>query len=363
MPPFSFLKRKSTPIVGIDISSTSIKLVELSRSGEQFRLEACAIEPLPLNAVVEKNISDINGVGAAIRKAWEKSGSKTKQCALATPSSAVISKQITIPASIKEQEREGQIRIEADQYIPYDLNEVNLDFEILGKNSNNPDLLDVLLIVSRTENIDVRVGAAELAGLEPKIMDVESYATERAALLCDKLFPDKGVDKNIAIIDIGHTMTSISVLENRLLAYTREQPFGGKLLTEEVMRHYSLSYHEAGLAKKTGQLPETYIPEVLEPFKDALVQQVHRLLQVYYAAGEHPSIDFLLLAGGSASIPGVDELVESRLEIPTAIANPFSDMKTSPKIHVHQLNKDAPALLIACGLAMRTLNGNGYGKH
>lgn len=352
----SLLKPKKQPMLGIDISSTSVKLVELSQQTGGYRVEAYAVEPLPINAVVEKNISDIEGVGAAISRALKKAGTRNKQCALAVASSAVISKNITLPASIKEADMEGQIQIEADQYIPYALEEVNLDFEVLGPTPGNPETLDVLLVASRSENVEVRVGAADLAGLAPKIMDIESYATESAALLCSEQFPERGEGKVIAVVDIGATMTSITVLEEGSITYTREQPFGGKLLTEDIMRRYGLSYDEAGLAKKEGQLPENYVPEVLEPFKDNMAQQVHRFLQFYFAASEHQSVDYILLAGGCASIPGVDELIESRLSTPTGVANPFGRMSIASKVNAQRLGSDAPALMIACGLAMRSFD-------
>jgi type IV pilus assembly protein PilM len=352
----SLLRPKKQPLLGIDISSTSVKLVELSQQGAGYRVEAYAVEPLPINAVVEKNIADVEGVAATIKRALKKAGTRNKQCALAVASSAVISKNITLPASIKEADMEGQIQIEADQYIPYALEEVNLDFEILGPTEGNPDTLDVLLVASRSENVEVRVGAADLSGIVPKVIDVESYATENAALLCRDQFPDEGQGKVIAVVDIGATMTGITVLEDGAITYTREQPFGGKLLTEDIMRRYGLSYDEAGLAKKEGQLPENYVPEVLEPFKDNMAQQVHRFLQFYFAASEHQTVDYILLAGGCASIPGVDELIESRLGMPTGVANPFGRMSIASRVNAQRLGSDAPALMIACGLAMRSFD-------
>lgn len=352
----SLLRPKKQPLLGIDISSTSVKLVELSQQGSSYRVESFAVEPLPTNAVVEKNVSDVDGVAATIKRALKKAGTRNKQCALAVASSAVISKNISLPANIKEADMEGQIQVEADQYIPYALEEVNLDFEVLGPSAGDPEILDVLLVASRSENVEVRVGAADLAGLTPKIMDVESYATETAARLCSDQLPEDWQEKVIAIIDVGATMTSISVLEEGVIAYTREQPFGGKALTEDIMSRYGLSYDEAGLAKKEGQLPENYVPEVLEPFKDNMAQQVHRFMQFYFAASEHQAVDYILLAGGCASIPGIDELIESRLGTPTGVANPFGRMSIAPRVNAQRLGSEAPALMIACGLAMRSFD-------
>lgn len=352
----SFIRPRKQPLLGIDISSTSVKLIELSQQGNTYRVESYAVEPLPPNAVIEKNIADIDGVAATLKQALRKSGTRLRTCALAIPSSVVISKQITIPANITEQALEGQIQIEAEQYIPYALEEVNLDFEVTGPSPNNPDMIDVLLVASRSENVEVRVGVADLAGLTPKVVDVESYASEQAVMPCFDRLPNRGGNKVVAVVDIGHTMASISVFENLNLAYTREQPFGGKLLTEDIMRRYGLSYNAAGLTKKSGEGPENYLAEVLEPFKEIMAQQVHRFLQFYFAASEHQSVDYILLAGGCASIPEINEALETHLHTPTGIANPFARMSTSPHVNAERLGNDAPALLIACGLAMRSFD-------
>lgn len=352
----SLLKPKKQPLLGIDISSTAVKLVELSRHGTDYRVESYAVEPLPMNAVTEKNVADVDAVGDALRRAVKKAGTSNKFCALAVPSSAVISKTITLPATLKDSELEGQIEIEADQYIPYSLEEINLDFEVLGPSPGNPDMLEVLLVASRSENVDVRVGAADLAGLKPKILDVESYATEHAVAQTSGQGSQNESAKIVAVIDVGATMTSISVLEDGVITYTREQPFGGKMLTEDIMRRYGLSYEEAGLAKKEGGLPDNYVAEILEPFKDNMAQQVHRFLQFYYAASEHQSVDHILLAGGCASIAGIDELIESKLGTPTTIANPFSRMSIASGVNAQRLGSDAPALMIACGLALRSFD-------
>jgi type IV pilus assembly protein PilM len=348
--------RKKPPLLGIDISSTSVKLVELSQSGGKYRVESYAVEPLPANAVVEKNIQEPEAVGDAIKKAHKRSGSKTRTCAMAVPSSAVITKVITMPASIKEDEMEGQIQIEADQYIPYALEEVNLDFEVLGPSAKNPETVDVLLSASRSENVELRVSAAELASLEPVVMDVEAYAIEHTFPLLLGQMEDVDPAGTVAVIDIGATMTSINILGDSKLIYTREQTFGGKQLTEEIMRRYGLSYDEAGLAKKEGGLPDNYVPEVLEPFKDTMVQQVGRFLQFFYAASQHNHVDQIVLAGGCAAIPGVDELIESRLGTRTQIANPFARMSLSTRVNPQRLGNDAPSLMIACGLAMRSFD-------
>jgi type IV pilus assembly protein PilM len=350
------LQPRKPPLVGLDISSTAVKLLELSRSGGGYRVESYAVEPLPPNSVVEKNIADVEAVGEAIRRAVKRSRTKAKHAAVAVAGSAVITKVIAMPASLSETELEAQIELEADQYIPYSLEEVNLDFEVLGPSEKNPDMMDVLLAASRTENVDVRVAAVELAGLACRIVDVEAFAMENAfGLLADQM-PDEGHDRTVAVIDVGATMTTLNVLHDRKSIYTREQVFGGKQLTEEIMRRYGLSYEEAGMAKRQGGLPDNYLPEVLEPFKESMAQQVSRSLQFFFSSSQYNSVDHIVLAGGSASISGATELIEDKTGTETSVANPFADMSLAPRLKPQTIANDAPALMIACGLALRSFD-------
>ncbi|MCK5386405.1 MAG: pilus assembly protein PilM [Gammaproteobacteria bacterium] len=349
-------KQKQPIVLGLDISSTAIKLLELSQSGDRLRVESYAVEPLPANSVIEKNIADVEAVGDAIKRAVKRSASRTKLAAVAVAGSAVITKIIAMPASLTEDEMEQQIELEADQYIPYPLEEVNLDFEVIGPSENDPERIDVLLAASRSENVDIRIAAIELAGLKAKIVDVEAYAMENAFSLLIPQLPEQGIDQTIAIIDIGATMTTLNVMHDRKTIYTREQVFGGKQLTEEIQRRYGLSYEEAGMAKRQGGLPDNYIPEVLEPFKDAMTQQVSRSLQFFYGSSQYNNVDHIVLAGGSAMIPGIDEMIANKLGVHTSVANPFTNMTLASRVKAQSLSNDAPALMIAAGLAMRSFD-------
>ena len=261
-----------------------------------------------------------------------------------------------MPASLSDQDLESQIQLEADQYIPYPLEEVNIDFEVIGPSEKNPDLVDVLLAASRSENVDDRVAALELAGLTAAIVDVEAYAMENA---CTQLFdqlPAGGEEQTIAIVDVGATTTTLNVLHNNKIIYTREQNFGGRQLTEEIQRRYGLSMEEAGMAKRQGGLPDNYVPEVLGPFKEAMAQQVSRSLQFFFSSSAFSSVEHIVLAGGSSSIPGVDDLIEEKLGTSASVANPFANMSVSNKVKPQVLSADAPALMIACGLALRSFD-------
>ena len=347
---------KKSSLIGLDISSTSVKLLELSQQSDGYRVEAYAAEPLPPNSVVEKNITDVEAIGEAIQRAVKRSGSRAKFAAVAVAGSSVITKVITMPSNLSDEELESQIQLEADQYIPYSLEEVNMDFEVLGLNDKNPDMVDVLLAASRSENVDSRVAAVELGGLTAKVVDIEAYTMENAFPLIASQIPGGARDTTVAIVDIGATMTTLSVLHDAKIIYTRDQVFGGKQLTEEIQRRYGLSYEEAGMAKRQGGLPDNYVPEVLEPFKDAMAQQVSRSLQFFFSSSHHNTVDHIVLAGGTASIPGVDELIEQRVGSTTSIANPFTHMALASRVKAQALANDAPALMIACGLALRSFD-------
>lgn len=349
------ISKTQTPFVGVDISSTAVKLLQLSRSGNRYRVEHYAVEPLPINAVVEKNIVEVEAVGEAIRRAVNRSGAKTKFAAAAVAGSAVITKVIPMPADLDEGEMEAQIELEAVNYIPYPIEEVNLDFEVLGPMPNSPEMVQVLLAASRSENVELRQSALELGGLTAKVIDVEAFAIENAfdLIVGDLPIPDDGL---VALVDIGATMTTLNILRRGRSLYSREQVFGGKQLTDEIMRRYGLSYDEAGMAKRRGGLPDDYELEVLEPFKEAAVQQISRLLQFFYAGSEFNRIEQIVLAGGTAVLPGLYSMVEEQLGVSTIIANPLAQMTLGPRVQAQTLAQDAPALMIATGLALRSFD-------
>lgn len=350
-----FLEKKAKPVLGLDISSTSVKLIELSRHGDRFRVETYAVRPLPPNAVVEKNINDPEAVAEVIKAMIKQSKTRLKHAAVAVAGSAVITKMIDMPAGLSDDAMETQISMEADQYIPFPLEEVALDFEVQGESPRNPDQVEVLLAACRRENVDTRVTVLQLADLITEKVDVEAYSMERAFdLVAEQLEDQEG--QVVAIIDIGATMTTLSVLVDGKTVYTREQLFGGKQLTEEIQRRYGLSMEEAGLAKKQGGLPDDYESEVLDPFKEAVVQQVTRSLQFFFSASQYNDVDYIILAGGVASMEGLTGLIEEKLGTQTVVANPFAGMSVSSRVNAVSLANDAPSLMIVTGLAMRSFD-------
>ena len=347
---------KKTALVGIDISSTACKLIELGKVGSRYRVESYAVEPLPQDAMADRDIRDPEVVGEALKRVISRSGTSIKYAAVSVAGSSVITKTIQMDKGLNEEEMESQIEVEADQYIPYPLEEVALDFQVIGESEKVPDKVDVLLAASRSENVYSRVDALELAGLTAKVVDVEAYTIERAFKLLSNQLPDQGEGQIIAIADIGATNTSLSVLEDFNTIYTREQTFGGSQLTEEIQRRYGLSFEEAGMAKKQGGLPDDYEPEVLEPFKEAVIQQVSRSLQFFYGSSQYGEVDHIVLAGGCAVIDGLEEMIEERLGTTASTANPFADMSLSSRVNALALSADAPSLVNCCGLALRSFD-------
>jgi type IV pilus assembly protein PilM len=342
-------------LIGLDITTSSIKLIELAQSGGEYRVESYAAEPTPHNAVNEKAIVDANAVGEAIRRAMKRSGVRSRECAVAISGDAAITKAIPMPRSLSDAELEQQVELQADQYIPFPMEEVSYDFEVLGPSEKDPEMQEVLLVATRTENVDQRVAAVTAAGLVPKLVDVEAFALENACKLMTHQMPDGGIDRTIAVIDFGASTTTFSILKDSKVVYTRDFAFGGQLLTEEIMRTYGLSMEEAGRAKKEGGLPSNYQPEVLDPFIDDMTQQVSRSLQFYLASGSGRSQpEQILVCGGCANIPGVADVIASRVGIPAERGDPLGRMRISSKAKALGVTRDAVALLTACGLALRS---------
>lgn len=350
---FDLFKPKAPPVFGLDISSSSVKMLEIVEAGKGYRVERYAIEPLPRDAVVDGNINNLEAVTDAVRRAHKRLATRTKHVAMAVPTGAVITKKIIVPAGLREDELELQVETEANQYIPFALEEVNLDFQVLGSATTGPDDQEVLIAATRKEKVEDRVAVADSAGLKALVMDVESFAQQAALSLVVTQLPGGGKDQNVAVVDIGANVMNVTVLRNDQSIYTREQAFGGNQLTQDIVSRYGMSPEEAENAKRSGGLPDDFETEVLRPFMDNLSMEVQRALQFFFTSTQYHSVDHILLAGGSAGIPGLEESVSIRTQVPTSVGNPFASMQTSPRIQLKRLVVDAPSLIVACGLAMR----------
>lgn len=329
-------------------------MVELADAGKgNLRVERYAIEALPKDSILDGNITNLDAVVESVQRGWKKMVTRTKNVAMALPTAAVITKRIVVPAGLREEELEVQVETEANQYIPFALEEVNLDFQVLGPSPSSPEEVEVLIAASRKEKVDDRIAVAEASGLKAVVMDVESYAVQSSFELIQQQFPDHGKDQNIVLVDLGANVMNITVLRNEQTVYTREQAFGGSQLTQDIMRQYGMSQEEAEAAKRSGGLPENYETEVLRPFMENAALEVQRAMQFFFTSTQYTSVEHILLTGGSAVIPGLDEMVQGRTQLNTLVANPFANMAISSRVQLKRLVADAPSLMVACGLAMR----------
>lgn len=350
----SIFNPKLRPLIGVDISSTSVKMVELVDSGKgKPKIERYAIEPLPTDAVVDGDLASLEVVADAIQRCWKRLGSSTRNIAMALPTAAVITKKITLPANLREQDMEIQVESEANQYIPFALEEVNLDFQVIGPSPSNPDDVEVMLAASRKEKVEDRIAVAQLADLKLVVMDVESYATQAAYELVIKQLPDGGKGQIIALVDVGAAAMKVTLSKDEEALYSREQAFGGMQLTEEIMRVYGMNKEEAEGLKRSGTPPDNYEAEILHPFLESMAQEIARALQFFFTSTPFNEVHHILLAGGATLLPGIEAVVSGRTRVNALLADPFAGMPMSSNVRAKQLAADAPSLLVACGLALR----------
>ncbi|MBP1206408.1 type IV pilus assembly protein PilM [Duganella sp. 1411] len=344
----------SPPLMGLDISTSSVRVVELAQGAKgEIRLERYAAEPLPRGAVVDGNIENMDQVVEVVRRVWKKSGSKAKLAALGMPPASVITKKIILPAGLSEDQLEVQVESEASQYIPFALDEVSLDFDVIGPVANSPEDIEVMLAASRREKVEDRVAIAEASGLKATVMDIESYAARAALDRVTAQLPEAGAGQVVALFQIGAQVTHISVMLDGATVYEREQPFGGNALTQDIVRAYGMAFDEAEARKKSGDLPDNYGADLLAPFLESAAMEVTRAIQFFYTSTPYTRVDQLFLAGGCAVIPGLLELVAGRTRIASAIISPFKGMQLGAAVREAQLRAEAPAYLVACGLALR----------
>lgn len=349
----NFRSKDSKPFVGIDISSRMVRVIQISHRADRYQVEAYSALTLPDDVIIDKEIVESEQIADVIERAYNLANPAGKQVVIAVPSSAAITKVVEMDRDLNEEEREVQLRMDAEQHIPYPLDEASLDFEVLQP-ARTPGRVEVLLVASRTETVDRRAELIDIAGLKPRIVEVESFAVERAyQMMLDSL--PLGV-RVVGILDIGHHQMTLHVLDGGKMVYSREQSFGGIQLTQEIQDRYGLSREDAEIAKIERNLPDDYDTEILFPFMNALAQQTIRSIKAFFSSSQYTDIDHLLLAGGGANIAALPKLLQDELGYRVTVANPFLRMSVAPQVNAKRLESDAPALLVACGLALRSVN-------
>ena len=329
-------------------------LVELSRDKTgNLVLDRCAMEPLASGWVTDGNIEKFDEVADVVRRLVKKSGTRTRNVAMALPASAVISKKIVLPGGLSEAELEIQVESEANKYIPFSLDEVSLDFCVVGPSETSLGDVEVLIAASRKEKVQDRQGLAEAAGLNPVVVDVESYASRLATARLIEGMPEKGVDTLVALFEIGSLTTSMQVIRNDEVLYERDQAFGGTQLTQLIVRQYGFSPEEAESKKRSGELPPDYDSGVLKPFIDSMAQEIGRALQFFFTSTPHNRVDYVMLAGGSSSLAGLTLSVTQHTSFACQLVNPFESMEIGSGVREKAMRRDASSYLTSCGLALR----------
>ena len=365
-------RRKPESRIGLDIGSTSVKLIELSKRDGRLTLESCGIEPVPPRAALETrahtpraHISDAESVGEAIKRLTRRTRPKTKSAAVAIGAPAAFTKMIRMDASLSDQEMEGEIALQAADHLPYPVDTAAIDFEVLHLSESDPTQVEVLLAACRREDAELLEAAVAAGGLRARVLDVEAFAMARAFQM---LQPAISSRSDVAIFDIGGNSTTLSVLAGDNVVHARAAAFGGNALTEALQRHYNLSAPEADLAKRRGQVAGETAGETADEmasemanekfhseFRNAVLDQMTRSLQFFYSANPSEHVDRVLLAGGVAAMPALADEAARSLGMPVVVADPFADVILPADAPAPDLTDDAPAFMLACGLALREL--------
>ena len=340
--------KKPRMLLGLDIGSTSVKLLELGGTSSRYQVEVYAIEPLPANALVERAIVEPELVARAVSRLVTKAHARSRHVAVAVSGPAVITRMLDMPAGLSADELEIQLRADADQYIPYPLDDVALDFHVIGTCADNPGRVNVLVAACRRERVELLEAVLDLAGLVPAVVDVEAHAWQRAVTLLS------GTQRPaVALIDIGTHLTTLHVLSEGLIVFSREHLFGGRQLAENIQRQEG---RESEPVVRMEEGSDGCSGELHQPSCEALLQQISRSLQWYIESDSTRKVERVLLAGGGASIDGLAPMIERCLKVPTQVANPFTSMTLAARVNPASLADAAPALMIACGLALRSFD-------
>lgn len=350
---FSLFKPKAAGWVGVDIGSASVKLVALTKQGPSYQIEGYAIVPLPPTAVVDGNVEIPGEVSDAIERGLKICGGNLSAAVTAVPASAVITKRLEISNAFVGLELEEQVQIEADQFIPYPLEEVALDFEVVGPVDKAPALNEILLVACRRDDVDSREEAINGSGLKCEVIDIDTYAIERTLPLLEAGEPGGQL---VGIVDIGAATLTLNVFKGNKIIYNREQAFGGNDLTNMIHQQKGIEIAEVERLLHAGELDDDTRDMLVLPFRHTVVQQVSRALQFYYSSGSQGQLGKLYLAGGTSGLEGLAAMVEEEVGVTTSIANPFLHMQIGAKVNAARLQKDAPSLLKACGLAQRSFD-------
>lgn len=336
------------PIVGLDLSSSAIKVIELKPSGRQMRLHRCAYVALPPNAVVDNLIKDTETVTQAIRDLFRENRITTKNVATSISGGSAIIKTIQV-ANMTELDLEDQISLEAEEYIPFDIGDVQLDFQILHPSKKGEEMMDVLLAACKKDMIQNHVQTIEEAGLKVTHFDMDTFALVNAF---ERFLqpPGHAPEECLALINIGATLTNVCLLQNGAPLFTRDIAYGGNHLTEEGMRRLGLPREEILDMQENPQPPAHFTKDLLGPFLDQLTLQLTHTLDFHHANNPELPVQNIYLIGGCALIPGIEDYLTRRLGIPVTLGDPFPKLLDHAKFA--HFTGWGPRMMVALGLAL-----------
>jgi type IV pilus assembly protein PilM len=350
------LFRKQKPVVGLDIGSSAIKAVELKASGKGWKVVAFGVEPLPADTIVDGAIIDGTAVADAIRRLFERLGIKNRDVAASLSGNAVIVKKITLPA-MTDAELANSITWEAEQYIPFDIQDVNLDYQILTrppKNAAPGATMDVLLVAAKKETIADYTGVIAQAGRVPAIVDVDAFALQNAYEV------NYGTRESIvALLNIGASAININIVRGDQSLFTRDVPIGGNAYTEALQKDFQIAHEVADLLKR-GQpaegLDPTQTGPSLQMVTEAVLLEVQKTLDFFRGTTGADHIDLLLVTGGGSQVTGLVDALQERLGYPVEFLDPFKTVSfDAAKFGVPVLSEAAAAATVAVGLALRRM--------
>ncbi len=350
------LFRKQKPVVGLDIGSSAIKAVELKASGKGWKVVAFGIEPLPPDAIVDGAIIDGTAVADAIRRLFERLGIKNRDVAASLSGNAVIVKKITLPA-MTDTELATSITWEAEQYIPFDIQDVNLDYQILTrppKGAAAGATMDVLLVAAKKETIADYTGVIAQAGRVPAIVDVDAFALQNA------YEANYGArDAIVALLNIGASAININIVRGDQSLFTRDVPIGGNAYTEALQKDFQIAQESADLLKRgypADGLDPTQTGPSLQMVTEAMLLEVQKTLDFFRGTTGADHIDLLLVTGGGSQVSGLVEALHDRLGYPVEVLDPFKTISfDAAKFGVPVLTEAAAASTVAVGLALRRM--------
>jgi type IV pilus assembly protein PilM len=343
---------KSKEIIALDIGSSSIKLVELREGKNGFALQNLAISYLPPEAIVDGALMDSVTIIDTIRDLVATTKVKTKNTATSISGHSVIVKKITLPV-MSETELEESIQWEAERYIPFDINDVNIDFQILSYPSEKQELMDVVLVAAKKDIINDYVSVIMEAGLNPVIIDIDAFALE------NMLGVNYDFDRNevVAVVNVGAGVTSINIIKNNQSAFTRDIFKGGDQLTEEIQRQLHIDFEEAEKIKTGANLDPAYqgaVQGILRSNGEALAAEISNSLDFFQSSTTYEKIQKLFLSGGGSKMKEFDLILQQQTGIPVEIANPFKKIEYSGKnIDIEYLREIGPVMAVGVGLATR----------